>query len=103
VVELLILGALAFAAVIVFAVLASVFGLVMSLVFLPFRIMGWLLKGLGLLLAIPFMAFFGVVAVVALGAGALMFLLPFLPFALLALGAWWLVRRSHRAATPLAH
>ena len=97
-VELLVLGSLAFVALFVFAVLASVFGLVMWLVFLPFRIMGWLLHGLAFLFAIPFVAVFGVIAVLALGAGALMFALPLLPFVLIVMGAWWLVRRNHRSA-----
>ena len=102
-VELLVLGTLAFAALVVFAVLASVFGLVMWLVLLPFRIIGWLFHGFALLLAIPFVAIFGVIAFLVFGAGMLMFLLPFLPFALLALGAWWLVRRSRRPAATVAH
>jgi hypothetical protein len=102
VVELVVLAALAFTAVVVFGVLASVFGLVMWLVFLPFRIIGWLFHGLALLLALPFVAIFGVIAAVALGAGMLMFLIPFFPIALLALGAWWLVRRNRRSAATVA-
>ena len=98
VVELLVLGTLAFAAIVIFAVLASVFGVVMWLVFLPFRIVGWLFHLFGALLAIPFVLAFGVVAVVALGAGMSMFVIPFLPIALIALGAWWLVRRNRRSA-----
>jgi len=94
VVELL---AFAISAVVVLAVLASVFGMVLWLVFLPFRIFGWLLRGFALLVAIPFVAVFGVVAVAVLGIGALMFMLPFLPLALLALGAVWLVRRNRRS------
>jgi hypothetical protein len=93
VIELIVLAALAFAAVIVVGVLTSVFGLVMWLVFLPFRLVGWMLQGLGFLLALPFILIFGVIAVLALGAGVLMFMLPVIPFALIALGAWWLVRR----------
>jgi len=100
-VEFLVLGSLAFAAVVVFAALASVFGLVLWLVFLPFRMLGWLLKGFTLLLALPFVAVFGVVAFVALGAGMLMFLVPFLPIALLALGAWWLVRRTRHSTASV--
>ena len=99
--EFLVLGSLALAAVVVFAVLASVFGLVMWLIFLPFRVLGWLIHGIALLLALPFVAVFGVVAFVALGAGMLMFLVPFLPLALLALGAWWLVRRTRRSAATV--
>ena len=67
VVELLVLGALAFAAVVVFGVLASVFGLVMWLIFLPFRMMGWIFQGIALLFALPFVAIFGVIAALALG------------------------------------
>ena len=96
-IEFLVLGALAFAAFVVFAVLGSVFWLV----FLPFRIMGWILKGLALLVALPFVALFGVVAFLALGAGMLMFLIPFVPFVLLAFGAWWLVKRTRRSAASV--
>ncbi len=96
-VELLVLGALAFAAVVVFGVLASVFGLVMWLVLLPFRILGWVFGGIALLFALPFVAIFGVIALVAVGGGLLMFLIPFFPIAMIALGAWWLVRRNRRS------
>jgi hypothetical protein len=103
VVELLVLGTLAVAAFVVLAVLASVFGFVMWLIFLPFRIIGWLFHGLALLVALPFLAVFGVVAFVVFGAGMLMFLLPFVPLALLAAGAWWLVRRNQRSAAAVTH
>ena len=99
--ELLVLGTLALVALFVFAVLASVFGLVVWLVFLPFRILGWLFKALAFLLAIPFVAVFGVIAFLVFGAGMLMFLLPFLPLALIALGAWWLVRRGQGSAATV--
>lgn len=102
-VELLVLGTLAFAAVVVFGVLASVFGLVMWLVFLPFRIMGWVFGALGLLIALPFVAIFGLIALLAVGAGILMFLIPFFPIALIVLGAWWLVRRNRRSVAAPAH
>jgi len=98
VVELLVLGSLAFVALLVLAVLASVFGLVMWLVFLPFRILGWICKGLALVIALPFVALFAVAAAIALGAGLLMFAVPFFPIALIVLGAWWLVRRNQRSA-----
>ena len=100
-VELVVLGTLAFAAIVVFGVLASVFGLVMWLVFLPFRIIGWLVQGAAFLLALPFVAIFGVIAFLALGAGLLMFLVPLFPFVLIALGAWWLVRRNQRSAATV--
>ena len=102
-VELLVLGALAFAAVVVFGVVASVFGLAIWLITLPFRIVGWLFHGLALLFALPFLAAFGVIALVVLGAGMVMFLVPLLPFVLIGLGAWWLVRRNQRSAASVAH
>lgn len=100
-VELVVLATLAFTAILVFGLLASVFGLVMWLIFLPFRIIGWLLQGVAFLFALPFIAIFGVIAFIALGAGMLMFLIPFLPIALIALGAWWLVRRNQRSAATV--
>ena len=99
--EFLTLAVLAFAAVVVLSVLASVFGMVLWLITLPFQFLGWLFKGLGLLFALPFVAIFGVVAFVVLGAGMLMLLLPLAPFALLVLGAWWLVRRNGRSAASV--
>lgn len=101
-VELLILGALAFAAIVVFGVLASVFGMVMWLIFLPFRIIGWLFSAVAFLLAIPFVAVFGVIALLVFGGAMLMFLVPFFPIVLLVLGAVWLVRRNQRAAEAVA-
>ena len=101
-VELLILGALAFSAIVVFGVLASVFGLVMWLIFLPFRIIGWLFSAVAFLFAIPFVAAFGVIALLVFGGAMLMFLVPFLPIVLLVLGAVWLVRRNQRAAAAVA-
>ena len=95
--EFLVLGVLAFSALLVLAVLGSVFGMVMWLLFLPFRIIGWLLHIAGFLLAIPFVLVFGLIALLALGAGVLMFLVPLFPLALLIAGAIWLVRRNRRS------
>lgn len=96
--ELLVLLALAFAAVVVLAVLASVFSLVLGLIALPFRILGWLFHGALALLAIPFVILFAIVGVVVFGAGMLMILVPALPVVALAVLAWWLVRRTQRHA-----
>ena len=97
-VELVVLLTLAFAAIVVFGVLASVFGMVLWLVLLPFRIIGWLLHGVAFLFALPFVAIFGVIALLVMGGAALMFLVPFFPILLIALGAVWLVRRNQRSA-----
>lgn len=102
-VELMVLGTLAFAAIVVFGVLASVFGMVLWLISLPFRIVGWLFHGIAFLFALPFVAVFVVIAMLVLGGAMLMFLVPLLPIVLIALGAWWLVRRNQRSAATAAH
>jgi hypothetical protein len=92
-VEFIVFAVTAFTILFVLALVASVFGVVMWAVFLPFRILGWLFQGFLLLLALPFLLLFGVIGFAVFGAGMLLFLLPVLPFVLIALGAWWLVRR----------
>jgi len=96
--ELLVLAALAFAAVVVFGVLASVFSLVLGLIALPFRILGWLFHGALALLAIPFVILFAVLGAVVFGAGMLFIIVPAFPIIALAFLAWWLVRRNQRHA-----
>ena len=91
-IELLVLGTLAFAALAVIGILTAGLSLVFWVIFLPFRILGWVFKGLGLLLALPFIALFGVVGLLVFGFGALVFLLPFAPVALLV----FLVGRASR-------
>jgi hypothetical protein len=89
VVELVVLAALGFAAlVVVSALMAGAW-----LVFLPFRLLGWIFKGLGLLLFLPLMLVFGVLGVAVFGFGAVMFLVPVLPFALLVWILWRTLRR----------
>src|SRR5512140_1328483 len=63
VITLLVLGALAFTAVLVFSVLAAVAGFVGFMITLPFRIIGWTFKLLGLLIALPFLLLFGVLGI----------------------------------------
>src|SRR5262245_13261887 len=89
VIELIVFAALAFAAVVVFSVLTSV----MWLIFLPFRIFGLLFKAVAFLLALPFLALFGAFGFLVFGAGMLVLFLPVVPFLLIAMGAWLLVRR----------
>jgi len=81
----------------VFAFLFPLFGFV---ILLPFRILGWVIGLLGWLLVLPILL---VGAVLGLGAlviaallGGTIFLVPLVPFALLAFGIAWLVRRSSR-------
>ena len=94
-IELLVLAALGFAALLVVGAVSA--GL--SLIFLPFKIVGWMLKGFGLLLAVPLMLLFGFLGVMVFGVGMLVFLLPFLPLALL---AWLLWKALRRPASPVS-
>jgi len=93
-IELVVLAALGFAALVVVGTVAS--GL--WLVFLPFRMLGWLIKGLGLLLMLPLMLLFGFLGFLIFGFGMMVFLLPVLPFALLAFLVWRWVHRPRSAA-----
>lgn len=91
--ELFVVAGLAFAALIVIGVLISVFSVVGWFLWLPFKIIGWALRAVGLLIALPFILIavllggFGML----LGAGVLMF--PLVP--LFAIGAfiWWLLHK----------
>ena len=94
-VELLVLAALGFAALVVVGTLATT----LSLVFLPFRIMGWMIKGLGLVLMLPVMLLFGFLGFLIFGFGLVVFLVPLVPFALLVFLVWRLVRRPRSSAT----
>jgi hypothetical protein len=84
----------------VFGLLASVAALVLWLVTLPFRILAWVFKGFAGLLALPFLLVFAVLGVAFLAAGMVVFLVPLVPFALLAAAIWWLVHRRRPIAAP---
>jgi hypothetical protein len=97
VLELFILGVLVLAGLTLFGILWAVVSLVCWLIFLPFKLLGLAFKGAAFLLALPFMLLVGLLAVLLFGAGLIAFSLPALPFVLLVLGAWWLVRRARTA------
>ncbi len=92
-VELVVLAALGFTALIVVGVLLSVFSVVGWFLWLPFRIIGWAFRLLGALIAFPFILIacllggFGIF----LGAGVLVF--PLLPLFAVFGVLWWLFRR----------
>lgn len=91
-VELVVLAGLAFAALIVVGALLSVFSVVGWFLWLPFKILGWVLRIVGLFIALPFIliaCFLGGFGVL-LGAGVL--LLPLLPLIAIFAGLWWLLR-----------
>ena len=87
--ELVVFAGLAFAALIVVGVLISVFTVVGWFLWLPFKILGWALRGIGLLIAFPFILLalllggFGIL----LGTGVLV--LPFVPLAAMGALVWW--------------
>lgn len=91
------LGLFALVACAVVGLFAAGLSVVLWLVFLPFKILGWLFKGLGFLLALPFMILFGVLGFVIFGLGAFFFLVPFAPFVLLAFLLWRWMRGRPRA------
>jgi hypothetical protein len=94
---LLALGAIGFVVVAVLGLLAAVAALVCWVLFLPFRILGWVFRGFAGLLALPFLLIFAILGAVLFTAGLLAFFVPFLPFALLIAGVWWLMKRRHPA------
>jgi hypothetical protein len=101
VVELLVGGVLLVAALVVFGVIGFVFSLVFSLLVLPFKLIGFLFKGMAALLLVPALLVLGLVGMLVLGAGMIALLLPAVPLVLIGLGIWWLVRRRQQPAAPV--
>ena len=98
--ELVVLGALAVAALIVFGVLGALVALFWWIVLLPFKLLGLVFRGAAVLLALPFLLLAGFIGLLVFGAGLVAFLLPALPLVLLIVGVVWLVRRGSRRAAP---
>jgi hypothetical protein len=100
VIELVVLGVLAFCAFVVLGTLVAAASIVGWIISLPFRLLGLVVKGVGLLIALPFLILALVIGVVVFGVGALVTLIPLAPLALLVCGIVWLVRNTaHRAPT----
>jgi hypothetical protein len=98
VVELLVLAALGFAALVVLGVLASVASMVWWMIALPFTLLRWTFKLLAALFVLPFILLFGLLGVAVFGAGALVFfVLPALPFIAIVWVIWALMKRRHPA------
>ena len=100
--EFFILVPIALAALLLLAVFAFLFPLLGFVIALPFRILGWVIGLLGWMFLLPIILVgsvlgMGALVIAALLGGAI-FLVPLVPFVLLALGVAWMVRRSsHRA------
>ena len=88
-IELAVVAALAFAALIVVGVLISVFSVVGWFLWLPFRILGWVFRLVGVVFAAPFI----LIALLLGGLGLLLGLggvvLPILPLVLAVGIVWW--------------
>jgi hypothetical protein len=96
VIELVVLGALAFCGFVVLGTLVAAASIVGWIISLPFRLLGVVVKGVGLLLGLPFLILALTIGAVVFGIGALVTLLPLAPLLLLVCGVVWLVRRSTR-------
>jgi len=104
-VELLVGGVALFIVLAVAGLVLGALSLAGALIALPFKLLGFAFKGLGMLLALPFILLFGALGallfgglgVLVLGAGLVAVALPLLPFAFVAWGLWWLLRRKPAA------
>ncbi len=96
--ELLVMGAVGLAVLSVIGLFGAIASLVCWVLVLPFKLLGLVFRGLGLLLALPFLMIAGLLGAILFGAGLLFFLIPLLPIALLVAAAWWLVNRRGRPA-----
>lgn len=92
---LLALGAIGFVIVAALALLGSLAALVLWVFVLPFKLLAFVFRGLAGLLALPFLLVFGIIGAVLFAAGMFAFFVPALPFVLLGMGIWWLMRRRH--------
>jgi hypothetical protein len=102
VLELLAVGLAAFVVIAVLGAIGGLVALVLWLVMLPFRILGFAFKLLGALLMLPFLALGGVLLAVLVGVPLLFtLLLPALPIVLLAWLVWWLVHRGDRSTATV--
>ena len=96
--ELLVGGVLLLVALMVLGVIGFVFSLVFSLVLLPFKLLGFLFKGLAGLVLLPVLLVLGLVGALVFSAGLIALLAPCLPLVLIGLGIWWLVKRREQPA-----
>ncbi len=95
-VELLVLGALGFTALIVVGVVVTVFSAVGWFLWLPFKILGWLFQLVALLFALPFILLACVLGGFGLLLGTSVMLLPLFPLLLVGGMLWWLFGSKHK-------
>ena len=99
-IELLVLGVVGVVvAMVVFGVIGAVMSLVVGVILLPFKILGLMFKGLGFLLALPFLALGGFALLLVAGLGLFALLFPLLPLAAAVALLVWLFRRKRVVTT----
>jgi len=102
VLELLGIGLAGLVAIAVLSAIGGLVALVLWVVTLPFRLLGFAFKLLGALLMLPLLALGGFLMVVILGVPLLFALvLPALPIVLLAWLIWWLAHRRDRSTATV--
>jgi hypothetical protein len=94
VIELLVFALVATLVVAVVGAVAAVFGFVVWMVLLPFRVVGLAIKGVLFLFTLPLLLVFGALALVFGGFGFAFLVVPMLPFLLIVAFVAWLVRRN---------
>jgi hypothetical protein len=101
-VELFVAGIIGFTLLAIFGLFATIVAVAGWVITLPFKLMALTFKGLAALLALPFLLLFGALGVVMFGVGMLLFLLPAVPFVLMAMLVWWLFRRREGSRATAA-
>ena len=96
-IELLVFGAIALAITMVVGLVVSLVGAVLWLVFLPLKLLGWMLKGVAMLALMPVLLVAGLAGAIVLGGLALVFATPLLPLVGLVALVVWLARRRRPA------
>jgi hypothetical protein len=95
---MLIGGVLGLAGLIVFGVLAAMLALLFGLLVLPLKLLGFALRGVGFLVALPFLLLGGLVLMLVCGIAGLALFTPIVPVVLIVLAIVWLSRRRRRSA-----
>ena len=95
---MLIGGVLGLAGLIVLGVLGAVFALLFGVLLLPLKLLGLALRGVGFLIALPFLFLGGLLLLVLCGVAGLALFTPVLPIVLLVVAIVWLTRRRRRSA-----
>ena len=95
--ETMVVGLSTLLTVMIVGLVVAAISMALWLVFLPFQLLGWIFRGLGLMLALPFLLVFGVLGFLIFGIGVFVFMIPCAPFLLLAYLLWRWMRGRPRA------